>query len=125
MRNFLKIFILFFLIQSPVWAAGTQFSNTAPIDCSGTITTGGTAQNAFAANQFVNGFQVINLDTTEPLWISFTGVAVAGATGSYPLPAATASTFVGAGSYYSMIGFNKALSVIAATTSHKFSCTRW
>lgn len=118
--------LLFLLVSNLAGeTAGTQYSNTAPKDCSGTIATGGTAQNAFAANPYINGFQILNLDSTEPLWISFTGTASAGATGSYPLPAATATTFVGAGSFYTVIGFNTALSVVAATTSHKYSCTRW
>jgi hypothetical protein len=105
--------------------------NTTPTDCSGTITSGGTAQNAFAATATIHGFTIANIDASagsgEPLWISFTGTAVAAATASYPLAAPTATTFAGLSSYSSPIGFgmNTALSVIAATTGHKFSCTRW
>jgi len=105
--------------------------NTTPTDCSGTITSGGTAQNAFTANAAIHGFTIANIDASagsgEPLWISFTGTAVAAATASYPLAAPAATTFSGLSSYSSPMGFgmNTALSVIAATTGHKFSCTRW
>lgn len=101
--------------------------NVAPTDCSGSITTGGTAQNAFTASATRHGFTIVNFDTTEPLWISFTGTATASTPGSYPLAAATATTFTGAGSYTSPIGLgmSTALSVVATTTGHKWSCTSW
>jgi hypothetical protein len=101
--------------------------NVTATDCSGTITSGGTAQNAFAAQTTLHGFTIANIDTTEPLWISFTTTAAASGAGSYPLPAATATTFAGFGSFTAPPGFglNHALSVIAATTSHKFTCTWW
>jgi hypothetical protein len=102
-------------------------ANVTATDCSGTISSGGAAQNAFTAQSTLHGFTILNFDTTEPLWISFTGTAAANTTGSYPLQAATASTFAGAGNFTSPFGFglNHAVSVIAATTSHKFSCTWW
>lgn len=106
-------------------AAQNSSNNRTPTDCSISLTTGGTAQNIIAATTGVSGFQIQNIDTSEPLWVSFTGTAVAGAAGSFAIPAATASTFAGAGSYYSAYGFNKAVSVVAATTAHKISCTRW
>jgi hypothetical protein len=109
-----------FLLATPALAI-----NLTPVDCSGTITSGGTAQSAFTAATGRAGFQIANLDTTEVMWISFTGTAVAGAVGSYPLAPATATTFAGLSSYYSSIGYSTALSVIAATTGHKFSCSRW
>lgn len=101
--------------------------NVTATACSGTIATGNTAQNAFTAQTTLHGFTIANIDTTEPLWISFTTTAAASGTDSYPLPAATASTFAGFGSFTSPPGFglNHALSVVAATTSHKFSCTWW
>ena len=112
------------MLASPALAQ-VKTVNVTPVDCSGTITTGGTAQNAFGTATGRAAFQIANLDTTEVMWISFTGTAVAGAVGSYPLAPATATTFAGLSSYYSNYGFNTALSVIAATTGHKFSCTRW
>lgn len=100
-------------------------SNVTPVDCSGTITSGGTAQNAFAAQSTLRGYVIMNLDTTEGMWISFTGTAAASTAGSYFL--GTASTISGGGSFSSPLGYgqNTALSVVAATTAHKFSCTRW
>ena len=53
------------------------------------------------------------------------GTATPGTEGSWPLAPATATTFGQLSSFYSPIGFNTALSVVAATTAHKFSCTRW
>jgi hypothetical protein len=101
--------------------------NVTATDCSGTVTAGGTAQNAFTAQTTLHGFTIVNIDTTEPLWISFTTTAAASGAGSYPLQAATATTFAGPGSFTAPLGFglNHALSVIAATTAHKFSCTWW
>ncbi len=101
--------------------------NTTLTDCSGTIATGAAAQNAFTAAATRHGFTIANIDTSEVLWISFTTTAAASGTGSYPLAPATATTFAGLSSFTSPIGMgiNTALSVIAATTSHKFSCTVW
>jgi hypothetical protein len=124
-----RLLIAAFLLLTawlPAQAQTKPVSNVGPADCSGTITLGGTAQNAITAQaNGRNGFQIANLDVAEVMWISLTGTAVAGAVGSYPLAPATATTFAGLSSYYSGIGFNTALSVVAATTGHKFSCTRW
>jgi hypothetical protein len=102
-------------------------SNVTATACSGTVTSGGAANNAFTAQTTLHGFTIANIDTTEVLWISFTTTAAASGTDSYPLPAATATTFAGFGSFTSPPGFglNHALSVLAATTGHKFSCTWW
>ena len=108
---------------------GTQ--NVTPTDCSGTITAGGTAQNIFTGGAAVHGFMVANIDTSagsgEPLWISFTGAAVAGAVASYPLASPSANTFANLSSFTTPLGLglNTSPSIIAATTGHKFSCTRW
>lgn len=113
--------------QAQVPTAIQSERNVKPLDCSGAITTGGTAQNAFAATPNLHGFIIANIDTSEPLWISFTGTAAASASGSFPLSTATATTFVSTGSFSAPIGFgiNTALSVVAATTSHKWSCVKW
>lgn len=105
----------------------TSSTNTTLTDCSGTIAAGGTAQNAFTANAGRHGFIIANIDTTEVMWVSFTTTAAASGTASYPLAPATATTFAGLNSFTSPMGMgiNTALSVIAATTSHKFSCTVW
>lgn len=105
--------------------------NVTPTDCSGTITTGGTAQNAIAANAALHGFTIANIDASagsgEPIWESLTTTAAASTVGSYPLAAPTATTFSGLSSYTTPLGFgtNHAVSVVAATTGHKFSCTYW
>jgi len=104
--------------------------NVTATDCSGTVTTGGTAQNAFTAQTTLHGFTIANVDASagsgEPIWISFTGTATA-ANGSYPLAPPTATTFAGLSSFTSPVGFglNHAVSVLGATTGHKFSCTWW
>jgi hypothetical protein len=108
----------------------TSAVNQTPTNCSGTITTGGTAQNAFTAQTTLHGFTIANIDTghnDEVLWISFTTTAAPLTAASYPLPAPTATTFAGFGSFTSPTGFgtNVALSVIGATTGHVFSCTWW
>jgi hypothetical protein len=114
-------------LTPPTSVTANGAANVTATDCSGTITSGGTAQNAFTAQTTLHGFTVANIDTTEPLWISFTTTAAAAGAGSYPLPAATATTYAGFGSFTAPPGFglNHALSVIATTTSHKFTCTWW
>ncbi len=101
--------------------------NVTLTDCSGTITSGGAAQNAFTAAATRHGFTIANIDTTEVLWISFTTTAAASGTGSYPLGPADATTFSSLSSFTSPVGMgiNTALSVIGATTAHKFTCTVW
>ena len=104
--------------------------NVTPTDCSGTVTTGGTAQSPISASATIHGFTIANVDASagsgEPLWISFTGTASA-ANGSYPLAPPAATTFAANGSYTTPVGFgtNHAVSIFAATTGHKFSCTTW
>jgi hypothetical protein len=105
-------------------------TNITATDCSSTVATGNTAQNAFTAQTTLHGFTLANIDASagsgEPLWISFTGTAST-ATGSYPLAAPTATTFAGLSSFTAPTGFglNHALSVVAATSGHKYSCTWW
>lgn len=98
--------------------------NVTPTNCSGTITAGGTAQNAFTAGATKHGFTIQNL-STEDMWVSFTTTAVANTVASYMLnPSASG---VAGGSYSTPFGFgmNTALSVVGATTGNKFSCTWW
>jgi hypothetical protein len=103
--------------------------NVTLTDCSGTITTGGTAQNAFSAQTTLHGWHIENIDAAtgsgEPIWINETGTAAAATAGSDPLPAPAATTFTGMGSYYSTNGTNHAPSIIAATSAHKYSCKWW
>ena len=115
----------FALLVSPAMAQQRSSTDVVPIDCSGSITSGTTTQNALAASHGRQGFHIQNLDTTEPLWMNLNTTAAANTSGSYALAAATATTLQNGGSYYSTFGFNKAVSVVAATTGHKFSCTQW
>jgi hypothetical protein len=118
-------------LTTPLNVQAIQAFNVTPTDCSSTITTGGTAQNAITAQTTLHGFTIGNIDSTagsgEPLWISFTGTAAASTAGSWPLAAPTATTFAGFTSYSTPPGFgtNHAVSIIGATTGHKFSCTWW
>ncbi|CAM5998811.1 unnamed protein product [Sphagnum balticum] len=95
--------------------------NVTPTDCSGTITTGGTAQTLISAQTTLHGFTLANVDTTtgsgEPLGFSLTGTAAIGPVGTYELAAPTATTYAGLSSYSTPFGFgtNHAVSIIAAT----------
>lgn len=99
--------------------------NVRPIDCSGTITAGGAAQNLFTATANLRGFFIMNLDTTEMLCLAFNGTAVCSASGTYNLAPGSATS--SGGSFSSPLGFgtNVAPSIVAATTGHKYSCTKW
>ncbi len=105
--------------------------NVTQTDCSVALTTGGTAQNIITAGATLHGFRIMNIDASagsgEPVWMSFTTTAAATTIASYPLAAPTATTFAGAGSYSAEFasGTNGNVSVIAATTGHKISCTKW
>ena len=105
--------------------------NVTRTDCSIALTAGGTAQNIITAGASLHGYHLMNIDTSagsgEPVWTSETGTAAASTIGSYPLAAPTATTFAGAGSYSSEFGSgtNTNVSVVAATTGHKISCTKW
>lgn len=104
-------------------------TNVTPTDCSGTIASGGAAQNALAASTSRHGFVITNTDASagsgEPLWFSVTGAAAPNTPGSYPLSSPTATSFAGLTSFTAPYGWNTAVSVIAATTGHKYSCTAW
>jgi hypothetical protein len=105
--------------------------NVTQTDCSIALTTGGTAQNIITAGATLHGFRIMNIDASagsgEPVWMSFTTTAAASTIASYPLAAPTATTFAGAGSYSAEFasGTNGNVSVVAATTGHKISCTKW
>jgi hypothetical protein len=106
--------------------------NVTPTDCSVAITTGGTAQNLPNLGlATIHGVTIANIDAAagsgEPVWISLTTTAAAATIASYPLAPPAATTFAGNGSYSTPMGFgvNHAISVVAATTGHKISCTAW
>lgn len=85
-------------------------------DASDTITAGGTAQEALAANSGRKFLMIQNPTTaSEDLWFSLTGTAAVDTEGSYSLAAGGAMAFEGP-----FLPSN-AVSVIAATTGHKFT----
>lgn len=91
---------------------------TVTTDHSSTITAGGTAQTALASNSSRTSFELMNMDpSAETLWFRFDGgVAVVGGAGSFALVAQAS----GVGGYYKGTS-GGAVSVIAATTGHKFT----
>lgn len=99
--------------------AGWPISSAA-VDGSSTITLGGTAQNLFAGATPANGFEVVNPDATEDLWISDSGTAIANGVGNIRVAA-------NGGSYVTPDGMRPfhAVSIVAATTGHKFTARSW
>lgn len=89
-------------------------------DGSGSITLGGTAQTLFSNVVPAHGFFVYNVDLTEVLWLSMTQTAQAFAAGSIPL-APMGGMFI---SPPGMVPFTT-ISVVAATTGHKFTAVQW
>ncbi len=110
--------------SAPTSTPVTSVTNVTPINCSGTITAGGTAQNAFTAQSGLHGFIIMNL-SNNPMGISFNGTAVLGAAGTYTLNAGSSTTAGGSFSTPLGFGMNTALSVVSATTADAYSCTRW
>lgn len=120
LRAFAAAAALAALAVTPVAA-----QSVTPIDCSGSIIAGGTAQNAFANQGALRGFMIANVDATEALWLSITGTAAANAAGSIFLSAADGTKLPTLFIAPPGLNTNKALSVVAATTGHKFTCVRW
>ncbi len=85
------------------------------IDRSGTITTGGTAQQAAASNTARTFLMIHNPDTTTDLWFSTTGTAsaAAGSGGTRLGPGGTA--------FFDNIVPSGAVSVLSATTGKGFT----
>ena len=93
--------------------------NTAT-DGSGTITAGGTAQNIYGATVPTNGWAVSNPDSSsESLWVSDTATAAANAVDCIEIPPSMV--------YETPPGRKPlgAVSIVAATTGHKFTASRW
>jgi hypothetical protein len=87
--------------------------SSAPTSASGTITSGGTAQNAAAANASRRGFQLQN-NSTGDLWFSTIATAVQSQP-SFKLPP---------GAYYESPPFGGgvgAISIVGATTGQAFT----
>jgi len=119
MKNFLTRLLLALFLVAPGMALAdvgqpvSSVSGVTIVDCSTTITAGGTAQNIISASPGLHGFILMNIDNTngsgEPVWISFTGTAAAGASGSYALAAPVATTYAFPGSFASPLGFGPKL----------------
>lgn len=97
------------LIVSPVPQQGNL------TDESGTISSGGTQQTLAAVNTARRYLMVQNLDASEDLWINFGSNAVIATAGSIQIKAG--ATFTMEGAFVS----TQLVSVIAATTAHKFT----
>jgi len=114
------------------WSARAQaqlVNQPTATNCSGTVVTASTAVTPIAAQKAQHGFYLQNMDSTqEGLWWSVTGVAAVGATGSFVLAAGTATNWQNAGSVTFLspaFPTGGALSVVALTAGHKFSCLYW
>lgn len=83
-------------------------------DRSGTITTGGTAQQLAPANASRHYLLVVNDSATETMWINFTTTAV---TSEPSIPILANGSFVMESSFVS----TEAVSIIAATTGHPWT----
>lgn len=94
-------------------------------DHSSTIAAGGTAQSLMLVNSARRGFLIENIDYTnsgEALWWNPTGAAAINTPGSFSLAAGASIAYPG-GSAQGVVG--NAISVIAATTGHKYSAISW
>lgn len=113
----------------PVTVQGSP--DIQPLDCTTPATQkiaiGGTAQTLFTASKVIHGFILQNVDTTEPLCLSFTGTPTCGNPGTFVLQPGTASTYAGAGSFSAPLGLgvNLAPQVVAATSNHAYACIKW
>lgn len=95
-----------------IWSPGSSASG-ALTDRSGTITTGGTAQNAMAANTSRKYASVTNpISATESLFVNDAGTATAASPSYELLPGESYET----GAFVP----TNAISVLAATTGHAF-----
>jgi hypothetical protein len=94
--------------------------NFASQDGSTTITAGGTAQDLFSGNTPANGWAVFNSDASEALWVSDSHTAAANGTGSIYIPPLGGYETPHRG--YRPI---QRVSLIGATTGHKFTARKW
>lgn len=83
-------------------------------DCSGTITAGGTAQTLVAANTGRQYLFIQNVDASEDLWFNYTTAATAD---KPSIRLAPRESYESSGGFVS----TELVSVIAATTGHKYT----
>ena len=122
---------------APISSANPFPTSSAPIanvtlnNCSGAIASGGVAQNAFAAQTALHGFTIMNTNgdvavgSGEDLWMSLTTTAAASSATSYRLIAPASNVMAGSFTAPPGMAINTALSVIGATTGHRYTCTWW
>ena len=89
-------------------------------DGSGTITTGGTAQNLFGGVAPLHGFAIYNPDATNDLWINDAGAAAVATAGSIRV-AANGGSYV-TPDFYIPVG---PVSIVGATTGGKYTAKQW
>lgn len=108
-------------MSNPQQFAGPVADEPFPsTDGSSTITLGGTAQTLFTAP--AHGYEVVNPDASEDLWICDNG-SNASANGTGCIRVAP-----NGGSYYTPINMAPlahAVSIVGATTGHKFTARYW
>jgi hypothetical protein len=110
-------------------AAGRQNVQMIPAPCvdtdrSGTITAGGVAQVLMAPNATRRGWMIQNIDEVnlEELRYSTTGTATVATAGSFVIGAASGAGYPGGFAQGTGTG---AISIIGATTGHKFTAIEW
>lgn len=88
-------------------------------DGSGTITTGGTAQLLFGGQTPASGYAIYNPDPATALWVSDSVTAAPNGVGSIYVPPL--------GGYETPFNYSPAgpVSLVSATTAHKFTARRW
>ncbi len=99
-------------------ATSFLLQNTAS-DGSGTITTGGTAQNLFAGATPAHGFSIFNCDATNDLWFSLSTTAAPNTAGSFLLAASACYEFPSAAFPF------HAISIYGAVTGQQFTAIKW
>lgn len=87
----------------------------ALVDRSGAITTGGAAQDAAAANSGRQYLLIQNIDAAEALWVNLGATAAVATAGSITLAAGASLVFESGPCATGRV------SVVAATTGHKFT----
>lgn len=105
------------VVMSGEGAAGAG----APVDGSGTIAVGGTAQVLFGGVVPDAGYAIYNADPDNDLWINDTGAAAA------PNAAGTIRLAAGGGGYETPrgVGAAAAVSIYGAVTGMAFTARRW
>jgi hypothetical protein len=101
--------------------SGAAFADSnASVDCSTTITTGGTAQILCGGVVPKTGFKITNPDPAQDLWASDVGTAMANGMGSTRIAAN--------GGYWALEPGEKplgAISIVGAVTGQKITAKRW